>query len=93
MGPGKGGSILIHLGTNNAEREDKTAKCRRMAIEMLVQHLCREEEVRFVDLWGCFVERADMYMRNGLHLSGNSAAVFADELSAAFDLFLVANIV
>ena len=34
-----------------------------------------------------------MYMRNGLHLGGNSATVFADELSAAVDLFFVANIV
>ena len=25
MGPGKGGSILVHVGTNNAEWEGKTA--------------------------------------------------------------------
>ena len=43
--------------------------CRRMAINMLVQQLCG----------------ADMYMRNGLHLSRKNAAVFADELSAAVD--------
>ena len=24
----------------------------------------------FVDLWRCFVGRADMYMRDGLHLNG-----------------------
>ena len=24
MGPGKGGSILVHVGTNNAEREGTT---------------------------------------------------------------------
>ena len=29
--------------------------------------------------------RADMFMRDGLHLSGKGAAVFADELSAAVD--------
>ena len=41
-----------------------------------------------------------MYMRDGLHLSGKGAAVFADELSAAVNInmgsikiFLVANIV
>ena len=41
-----------------------------------------------------------MYTRDGLHLSGKGAAVFADELSAAVDsgmgninIFLVANIV
>ena len=53
---------------------------------MLVQQQCREEEVGFVDLWGCFVGRVDMIMRDdGLHLSGKGAAVFADELSAAVD--------
>ena len=25
MGPGKGGSILVHIGTNNAEMEGTTA--------------------------------------------------------------------
>ena len=37
-----------------------------------------------------------MYMRDGLHLSGKGAAVFADELSAAgvgnITMFLVVNI-
>ena len=50
---------------------------------MLVQQLYREEEVGFVDLWGCFVAGTDMYMRDGLHLSGKGAAVFATEFSAA----------
>ena len=49
---------------------------------MLVQKLCIEEEVGFVDLWGRFVGRADMYMKNGLHLSGKGTAVFADGLTA-----------
>ena len=54
---------------------------------MLVEKLCREQEVGFVfvDLWGSLVGRADMYMKNGLHLSGKGAAVFADGLSAAVD--------
>ena len=38
-----------------------------------------------MDLWGCVVGRADMYMRDGLHLSGKGAAVFADELSVAVE--------
>ena len=46
---------------------------------MLVQKLCREEEVGFVDLWG-FVVSAYMYMRDGFHLSGNGAAVFAEPI-------------
>ena len=122
VGSGKGGSILVHVGTNNVEREGTTAivrkyrqlvrtlkqtrveqvilsgilpvmgrrghkyrNCRGMAINMLVQKLCREEEVGFVDLWGSFVGRDDMYMKDGLHLSGKGAAVFADKLSAAVD--------
>ena len=52
---------------------------------MLVEKLCREEEVGFVDLWGSFVGRADIYMKDGLHLSRKGAAVFADGLSAALD--------
>ena len=122
VGSGKGGSVLVHVGTNNVEREGTTAivrkyrqlvrtlkqtrveqvilsgvlpvmgrrghkyrNCRGMAINMLVQKLCREDEVGFVDLWGSFVGRADMYMKDGLHLSGKGAAVFADKLSAAVD--------
>ena len=122
VGSGKGGSVLVHVGTNNVEREGTTAivrkyrqlvrtlkqtrveqvilsgilpvmgrrghkyrNCRGMAINMLVQKLCMEEEVGFVDLWGSFVGRADMYMKDGLHLSGKGAAVFADKLSAAVD--------
>ena len=122
VGSGKGGSVLVHVGTNNVEREGTTAivrkymqlvrtlkqtrveqvilsgilpemgrrghkyrNCRGMAINMLVQKLCREEEVGFVDLWGSFVGRADMYMKDGLHLSGKGAAVFTDKLSAAVD--------
>ena len=122
VGSGKGGCVLVHVGTNNVEREGTTAivrkyrqlvrtlkqtrveqvilsgilpvmgrrghkyrNCRGMAINMLVQKLCREEEVGFVDLWGSFVGRADMYMKDGLHLSGKGAAVFADKLSAAVD--------
>ena len=122
VGSGKGGSVLVHVETNNVEREGTTAivrkyrqlvrtlkqtrveqvilsgilpvmgrrghkyrNCRGMAINMLVQKLCREEEVGFVDLWGSFVGRADMYMKDGLHLSGKGAAVFADKLSAAVD--------
>ena len=85
VGSGKGGSVLVHVGTNNVEREGTTAivrkyrqlvrtlkqtrveqvilsgilpvmgrrghkyrNCRGMAINMLVQKLCREEEVGFM---------------------------------------------
>ena len=53
VGLGKGGSILVHIGTNNASgilpvmgsRGQGYRNCQRMAINMLVQQLCREEEV------------------------------------------------
>ena len=85
VGSGKGGSVLVHVGTNNVDREGTTAivrkyrnlfrtlkqtrveqvllsgilpvigrrgqryrNCRGMAINMLVEKLCREEEVGFV---------------------------------------------
>ena len=34
------------------------------------QQLCREDEVGFVDLWDSFVGKEEMYLRDGLHLSG-----------------------
>ena len=49
-----------------------------MAINMLVEKLCREEEVGFVG-------RADIYMKDGLHLCGKGAAVFAGGITSAVD--------
>ena len=46
-----------------------------MAINTLVQKLCREEEVGFVDLWGSFVGRAGMHMKDRFHLSGKGLRV------------------
>ena len=43
-------------------------------ISTLVQQLCREEKVGFVDLWDCFVGRADMFMKDGLRLSGKGCS-------------------
>ena len=36
----------------------------------MVQQLCKEEEVGFVDLWDSFVWKDEMYMKDGVHLSG-----------------------
>ena len=36
-----------------------------------------------VDLWDSFVGKEEMYARDGLHLSGKGAAVFAEGLSGA----------
>ena len=45
---------------------------RRMAINILVQQICKEEDVGFLDLWstGSLVANEQMYTRDGLHPSG-----------------------
>ena len=120
MGRGKGGTILVHIGTNNADKEGTTAivdkyskllkktkearvgqiilsgilpvfgnsidgyrNSKRMAINGMVKRLCKEEDVGYVDLWDSFVGKEEMYSRDGLHLSGKGAAVFAEGLSGA----------
>ena len=52
-----------------------------MAINGMVKRLCKEEEVGYVDMWDSFVGKEEMYVRDGLHLSGKGAAVFAEGLS------------
>ena len=54
-----------------------------MAINGLVHHLCKEEKVRFVNLWNSFVTKEDMYTIDGLHLSEKGAAIFADALKVS----------
>ena len=117
LGHGQGGSILVHVGTNNADRDGTTMivkryrelvetlkktrveqiiltgilpvmrgrgttfrNCKRMAINALLEQMCEEEGIGFVDLWGYFVGKEDMFMRDGLHLSGKGAAVFSENL-------------
>ena len=38
-----------------------------------------------MDLWDSFVVNEEMYMIDGMHLSGKEAAVFADGLKLAID--------
>ena len=120
MGRGNGGSILVHVGTNNADKEGTTAivekyrnllkktkqamvgqiissailpvfgnriqgyrNSKRMTVKGMVERLCKEEDVGYVDLWASFVGKEYMYLRDGLHLSGKGAAVFAVGLSGA----------
>ena len=54
-----------------------------MAVDGIVRWLCKEEEVGYVDLWDSFVGEEEMYARDGLHLSGRGASVFAEGLSGA----------
>ena len=49
----------------------------------MVRRLCKEEEVGYVDLCDNFVGKEEMYARDGLHLSGRGASVFAEGLSGA----------
>ena len=58
---------------------------RRTAIDGLVQQLCKEEDVGFVDVWDSVVAKEDMNMIDGIHLSGKGAAVVDDELKRAVD--------
>ena len=48
-----------------------------MAIKTVVQQLCRDKQVGFVDRCSCFVGSADMFMRDGLYLNGKGVAMFA----------------
>ena len=66
------------LSTNHLPGSKK-----RMAINGMVKRLCKEEDVGYVDLWDSFVGKEEMYLRDGLHLSGKGAAVFAEGLSGA----------
>ena len=52
-------------------------------INGMVKRLCKEEEVGYVDMWDSFVGKEEMYVRDGLHLSGKGAAVLAEGLSGA----------
>ena len=56
---------------------------KRVAVNGMVKRLCKEEDVGYVDLWDSFVGKEEMYVRDGLHLSGKGAAVFAEGLSGA----------
>ena len=109
LGHGQGGSILVHVRTNNADKKEpiriaqryrelvETLKktrvehicfsgtfpvmrgmgrratyrtCKRMTINSLVEQMCEEDGVGFVDLLGYYVGKEDMLLRDALHLSG-----------------------
>ena len=55
-------------------RIDGYRNSKRMAINRIMKRLCKEEDVGYVDLWDSFVGKEDMYVRDGLRLSGKGAA-------------------
>ena len=120
VGRGNGGTILVHVGTNNTDKEGTTAivekyrkllkktkqarlgqiilsgilpvcgnriqgyrNSKRMAVNGMVERLCKEEDVGYVDMWDSFVGNEELYFRDGLHLNGKGAAVLAEGLSGA----------
>ena len=46
---------------------------KRMAVNGMVERLCKEEDVGYVDMWDSFVGNEELYFRDGLHLSGKGA--------------------
>ena len=52
-------------------------------VKQMVKQICKKEDVGYLDLWDSFVGKEEMYARDGLHLSGKGAAVFAEGLSGA----------
>ena len=64
-------------------RIDGYRNSKRMAINGMMKRIRKEEDVGYVDLWDSFVGKEDMYVRDGLHLSGNGAAFFAEGLSGS----------
>ena len=99
MGRGNGGTILVHVGTNNTDKEGTTAivekyrkllqktkqarlgqiilsgilpvcgnsihgyrNSKRMAVNGMVERLCKEEDVGYVDMWDRFVGNEELYL-------------------------------
>ena len=56
---------------------------KRMAVNGMLKRPCKEDDVGYVDLWDSFVGKEEMYVRYGLHLSGEGTAVFTEGLSGA----------
>ena len=77
------GIILSGILPVFGNRIDGYRNSKRMAINGMVKRLCKEEDVGYVDLWDSVVGKEGMYARDGLHLSGKGAAVFAEGLSGA----------
>ena len=53
-----------------------------LAVNGMVERLCKEEDVGYVDLWDSFVGIDEIYVRDGLHLSGGGCR-FCEGLSEA----------
>ena len=83
MGRGKGETILVHIGTNNADKEGTTAIVDKYRKLLKETKEARVEQIILSGIIPVFGNRIEMYVRDGLHLSGKGAAVFAEGLSGA----------
>ena len=70
--------VLWGILTTMGSRRKYYKNC-RMAINILLQKFGTEEGIGFVDMWASFVERQDLFMNDGLYLSGKGAAVLGTE--------------
>ena len=80
-GRGNGGTLLVHIGTNNAAKGGTTAIVKKYRNLLKKTKEARVGQIilsGFVDLWDSFVGIED-----GLHLSGKGTAVFDEGLSVA----------
>ena len=75
--------ILSGILTVCGNRIQGYRNSKRMAVNGMVERLCQEEDVGYVDMWDRFVGNEELYFRDGLHLSGKGAAVLAEGLSGA----------
>ena len=97
MGRGNGGSILVHIGTNNADKEGTTSIMEKYRNLLKKTKQARVGQIILSGILPVFgnkihgyrnskrmaVGKEEIYARDGLHLSGKGAAVFADGLSGA----------
>ena len=56
---------------------------KKMAVNGMVEQHWKKEKAGYVDLSDSFMGKEEMYVRDGMHLSGKGAAVFAEGLSGA----------
>ena len=50
-----------------------------MISNTLLRKLWMEEGIGFVDMWASFIQREELFMNDGLHLSEKGAAVLGSE--------------
>ena len=73
--------LLIYLKTSTETNQFKTSI---QAYSSVTHYFSSYLGKRKLDLWGCFVGKAYMYMRDGLHLNRKGAAVSQQQSTVAW---------